>query len=550
MSATGSSVGPDDIRRLQDTLAAAQRGDLPRAFALAEAALDDGLAHPFLFKMRALHHEQQGRLEDAVSDFQSAVADAPNDPAALNALGLCLGRVGRFAESLAALDGALVLQPDFATCHANRGWVLENLGELAGARAAYRRACAIDPANVRALGGLASLAARSGDGPAARDYATQALAASPSDPAANLALAMADLSPEAAADAEQRMRGLLARPDLPVHERGVALSVLGDALDLQDRTAEAFAAYSAGNAALRDLYRTRVGQPGFEAGSDMTARLAREFEAAAGDWRARASASADIGGVRGHVFLVGFPRSGTTLMGQVLAAHPGAATLDEQELLGGAAGAFLTQPGGLDRLARLEDGELDPVRRAYWDSIRRAAPDLGDRVLVDKLPMNTLGLPLIARLFPDARVVFARRDPRDVVLSCFRRQFVINGANWEFLSLDGAARFYDSVMQLAELYRAGLPDLQVRIQGYEDLVGQFDLQAADLCRFIGLEPDAELSGFAGRGGLEDIATPSARQLGRGLSAEGVGRWRSYRAELAPVLPRLDPWVARFGYEAE
>src|SRR5205823_4909072 len=95
------------------------------------------------------------------------------------------------------------------------------------------------------------------------------------------------------------------------------------------------------------------------------------------------------------------------------------------------------------------------------------------RVFVDKLPMSTVALPVIARLFPQARILFARRDPRDVVFSCFRRRFGMNPVMFQFLTLDGAAAFYDAVMRLADLYRARLP-LDLREVRYEAVVDGFE----------------------------------------------------------------------------
>jgi hypothetical protein len=229
----------------------------------------------------------------------------------------------------------------------------------------------------------------------------------------------------------------------------------------------------------------------------------------------------------------------------VLAAHPQAETLDELETLADAGRAFLADEGGLERLAAASEADLDPLRDAYWRRVRAAGVEPAGQTFVDKLPMNTLGLPLVARLFPQAKVIFVRRDPRDVILSCFRRQFVMNGASWEFLSLPGAARFYDAAMRLAQAYLAGLP-LDAQVLRYEDLVADFATETAKLCAFIGLPQDPAVTAFAGSANAADIATPSAAQVAGGVSGEGVGQWKRYETQLAPVLPALKPWIKAFG----
>jgi hypothetical protein len=157
-----------------------------------------------------------------------------------------------------------------------------------------------------------------------------------------------------------------------------------------------------------------------------------------------------------------------------------------------------------------------------------------------------LHLALIARLFPGAAIVFALRDPRDVVLSCFRRLFVVNPYTFEFLALDRTARFYDATMRHALLAREKLP-LRFHDLRNEDLVADFDGRVRALCDFLEAEFDPAMARFAERSKSRGVATPSAIQIARGLSSDGIGQWRRYEAELEAVLPLLAPWVRHFGY---
>ena len=156
-------------------------------------------------------------------------------------------------------------------------------------------------------------------------------------------------------------------------------------------------------------------------------------------------------------------------------------------------------------------------------------------------------MPVIAKLFPGARVLFARRDPRDVVLSCFRRRFGMNPSMYQLLTLDGAAGFYDAVMRLSEVYRPLLPLARHEVR-YESIVDDFESSVRAACDFIGLEWDDSMLNFAAKARMRGISTPSAAQVARGLNREGQGAWRRYRDQMAAVLPLLEPWVERFGYE--
>jgi hypothetical protein len=224
------------------------------------------------------------------------------------------------------------------------------------------------------------------------------------------------------------------------------------------------------------------------------------------------------------------------------------AAWDERETLTEAVRDFMSSAAGLDRLAAAGETALDSYRADYWRRVADTGANVAGKVALDKLPLNTMKLPLIAKLFPDAKILFALRDPRDVVLSCFRQRFRMNASMYEFLTLEGSARFYDGVMHLADLCRAKL-SLDLHTHRYEDLVEDFDRQTRAICDFIGLPWRAEMRDFAATLDTRSTATPSSAQVARGLYRDGVGQWRRYRDQLAPVLPILAPWAAEFGYAA-
>ena len=517
-----------------------QAGDWQTVFAEMDEAFAAGLRHPFLHRLRAVRGQQEGRLDEAIADFESALEAAPGDSAILSALGLCLARHGRPAEGLARLDAALAIEPGFAPIHYNRGWALEALGALAAARDAYERALAVDAGHVAALVALANLAQRAGDWTGARSLAVRALALDSASPTAITALAVAEAGLGDAASADRRLRALTKDDGAPGHERAVALGALGDVLDQQGRYTEAFAAYASCGALLQILYGGRI----TETALGMVERLTVAFrDADPSPWRRSAEVDAS-GEAATHVFLLGFPRSGTTMLGQALANLPDAVTLDEHETLSDGMRDFLATLGEKRRLAAIGPEDADRHREAYWGRVRAAGVEPSGRVFIDKLPMNTIALPLISKLFPDAKILYLRRDPRDVVFSAFRRRFAIDATTVELLTLEHAARFYDAVMRLTETYREVL-DLTLRDQSYEALVADFASETRAICAFAGLGWSPSMAQFAGRAG--DVATPSSAQIARGLNIESVGQWRRYVEHLAPVLPILQPWADRFGY---
>ena len=345
----------------------------------------------------------------------------------------------------------------------------------------------------------------------------------------------------------------MARSDLsPVH-RSSAEGLLGDLLDAQGRTGEAFTVYTAANDTLRQLHAARFEGPGIET-TPMSLRWLTAYFAAAdpADWAAEPVPPVrDATLPMAHIFMVGFPRSGTTLLEQVLGSHPDVVTSNEKPTLDDGTREFLRTPGDVERLAALRGAGLQRHRDAYWQRVREHGIVADGRVFIDKQPYYTLQLPLILRLFPAAKVVFSVRDPRDVVLSCFRRRFLMSAPNFQFLTLEGTARLYDATMQpapnsIAPSFRSISCSCGTRTSSPD-----FErTRSRERASFLGLTWQDSMRDFAARARTQSITTPSSAQVIQGLNREGIGHWRRYREQLAPILPILQPWVERFGYPAD
>jgi hypothetical protein len=393
------------------------------------------------------------------------------------------------------------------------------------------------------MGSLASIATHRGEHAEARRWAEQLLVRVPGFPDALLSLAAAELADGAAERAESLLRGLLTDPRAGPADRARAQGLLGDVLDAAGRYGEAFAAYSACNEALRNIHRR------FDAGTGIlayTRTLSAALSAVAPQWLASTSPRpVATGASAGHVFLIGFPRSGTTFLEVVLDGHPRVVGLEEHELLTDGVLKYMSEPLDLLALARASDQELQSLRAAYWDRVRSAGVNVTGKVFLDKHPLNTLKLPLIARLFPQSKILFVNRDPRDVVLSCFRRRFRMNPAMYQMLTLAGAAQFYDAVMDFAGRARSllGLDWLDVH---YERVMTDLASETRTICDFIGLEWTPGMGEFADRVRVRERATPSIAQLARGLDASSIGHWQHYRAAIEMVQPALTRWIARSG----
>lgn len=539
---SGAAPSPALQRFLLAVGQALRRGDVAAAMGISEQAVIAGLEEPNLLTLAAQGRMRLGKPEAALPILLRAREMAPSSIEALNALGLCLAQLGRGREGVQVFDAAIAVAPDTAYLQMHKAQTLEEIGDFTQAREVLDRMIAREPRDAAALARIAGLAARRGDWPATRDFANRALAVAPLA-AATIALAMADLEDKQFDAARARLAPLFADARLSPVNRSIALGLTGDALDGQNKPDEAFAFYKASRETLRAASAPLFA--GKESAVDRVRRIAAHYRAAPPAPAAAPDATSATGLAQTHVFLVGFPRSGTTLLEQVLASHPGIRTLEEADALHDAVRDFVDPLDGLDRFAALDAAGLSKYRDLYWRRVTEAGGRPDGAVFVDKMPLNAMHLGLIARLFPDARILFALRDPRDVVFSCFRRRLVMTAHMYEFTQLERAAAFYAAVMDLAQATRGDLAVLDAR---HEDLLEDFDGAARRVCAFLGVDWNAGMRDFAAHARTRDIKTPSSPQVVRGLEKDGAGTWRRYRKQLEPILPILAPWAARFGYK--
>jgi Flp pilus assembly protein TadD len=536
-SIDAESVRLDEVVRLART-------DSARAMAMAEAALADGRDEAWLPAVVGYGLKDQGQFEEAIVAFGKALERDPDNVSLMTQVGFCLLELGRRQEAVRVLGMAVKLDPQSAEASFGYGWAAENLGALDSAKSAWERAVSLDPNRADALAGLSGLAARRRDWETARRLGERAAALDPALTDPPMHLATIDIGVGQFDAAERRLRELIVRSDMKPLARANAKIMLGDTLDAAGRYDEAFAAYTDGKCDLKTEYAPQFAESERPAPPEVVRAMVAEFlETPARDWAAP-SRPISRGPARGHAFLMGFPRSGTTLLEQVIATHPDMDALGERPVMIDAEGQFLSRAGGMIRLSETVSDLLEPFRDAYWRRVREFGVNPAGKVFVDKHPLSTTRLPLIHKVFPGAKIIFALRDPRDVVLSCFRRSFKINAGSYEFNTLEGAAGYYDAVMTAGEVYFARLP-LEVHRLRYEDLVVDFEGQARALCAFLGVEWTDGLKDFADT--ERAIGTPSSTQVRRGLYEEGVDQWRRYATEMQAVMPVLQPWVEKFGY---
>ena len=515
------------------------RGDLQTARELCEELSrqcpEGGEAHYLLGAISF----SEGAFNDACAHLWAADAAKPEQAQTLNLLARAFQQSGNIndARNTFARAGALGLAQ--AWCELGR---LEGAcGDVASGIAAFRRALELTPTSPDAHAGLAHLLEIRHDLSGAKMHALRALALDPANASARLVLGATLLREGAFAEAELAAMPLADALIASREDRAIAWNLIGEARDRRGEPHGAFRAFTVSNqlqlaqySAVRDM--PHPAHPNCV--REMT-RFTATLDVSIWCWPAFDTDA--------PVFLVGFPRSGTTLLDQVLSSHSRIVCLEEKDYLWDALSEVMRDGDTLERISALTNAEIVSIRHAYWRQVAQGHAHAPGEVLVDRQPLHIVLLPLIKRVFPDAKIIFALRDPRDVVLSCYQQCFAINVAMAQFLELEIAASYYDAVMQLFTLCRdrLGFNILEVR---YKNVVVDLKTEARRLASFLDLPFEAAMLDHRSTALDRTIKTASARQVIEPVYVRSLGRWRRYEQELAPVLPLLNTWAARFGYE--
>ncbi|MEM6639004.1 MAG: sulfotransferase [Pseudomonadota bacterium] len=447
--------------------------------------------------------------------FDRWVRADSNSADALISLGSAIQMSGALDQAAASYEAALRLAPDRADAWSNLGTVYQAQRDLNRASDAYERARQIKPDDPDALAGLASIFSYRGESQRAVE-----LLQSVELPAEHVEVALlhADLLRKAGAaqEAEARLRKALKARKLTRSQRARLDFGLGDALDAQDRTDEAFASYLRGNSSRGEVYDAEghhgfVGYIAYRSGARRTIT-------------ADAKAPAPL-------FIIGMPRSGTSLLEQMLDCHPGVVAMGERDalpqLVSGLAGEGSRYPYPEDPAALTWDVLTEAAKqyRAQWTDIDQA------QFVTDKLPGNWLYLDIMARLFPNARVINMRRHLADVGWSLFSNIFA-NGALTFSYSMEDIGAYYADYHQMMELWRAR-PPLPLLDVHYEDLIAEPEVALRRVSEFLGIGFDDAMLDF--HNSRRVTMTASNDQVRKPIYSSSVGRADRYADYLKPLI---------------
>lgn len=442
-----------------------------------------------------------GRYEEAVAHYRQALELNPNYAEACNSLGLALMAQGKTEESVALYQRALALKPDLADTHNNLGIALAELGRASEAMPHYERAIELRPAYPEAHFNKAEIKTfRPGD---------------------------ADLA---------ALENLASGSSVPANKMPLIHFALAKALDDLGDYDRAFQHLARANALKRP--QVQYDEP---AVAGFFRRIAAVFDANLLEQFRDAGDPSRV-----PVFVLGMPRSGSTLIEQILASHPQVHGAGELPDLARAVSAVLTSSGKSDLypgrypecIPSLDSSTLRQIGRTYLSRLPQVGPETIR--IVDKLPDNFSAIGLIRLVLPNARIIHTVRNPADTCVSCFSKQFT-SGQPFSY-DLAELGRYYRGYARLMDHWRAVLPSGAMLEVAYEDVVNDLEGQARRMIEYCGLNWDDRCVVFHNTG--RPVRTASASQVRKPLFRTSLERWRRYEAGIAPLLRELGDLAPR------
>jgi len=483
---------------------------------------------------------QKGRLVLAQDHFQRACKLAPSNGLFFYELGLVLRLQDKYEATCKAWEKALTLQQDPQLYH-QLGTVHQQHYNNDLAIKNYQQALALQSQRIDSLCNLADILEKRNQLDEATAYIDQALNFQPSHNIASRIKATI-LRRQGKLDAAIDLLLALAEPEEPIAALNLHFE-LGQLFDKKQQSTEAYQHFKHANELLSQNHRLDAEAQQYD---EQLSALTQYFTKARQTQWQTLSDNQDQ-----SVFIVGFPRSGTTLTGQILNAHPNIQVIEEEQLVLSRLEQEIKNipqgyPQGLDKLSQ---AQLAKFQSHYQDyKLQSTGGHLDPETIgIEKLPLNLVHAGLIHRLYPKAKFILVIRHPMDVCLSCFMQAFAPNAAMANFYTLENSVAFYVKVMNLWQQYVETL-DLNVQLIRYEDLLENVEQSTTAVLNFLDLEWDETLRNYNQQATKQELSTPSYAQVTQPLYTSARYRWHRYREQLMPFAEQLRPFCERYGYE--
>ena len=495
----------------------------------------------------------EGRHGDALRLYERALARDPTNAALLVTVAQAYGQRYDHQRASELIDRADALAPNDIAVQGLIGDLQIKLKDFAAAEQCFRHILAQSPDRKRRVRAQVALARiyerlhRTGD---AIEIVEQAVRDWPDHPNANFYAAKLLRRAGDTEAAIAAFRNLTRRTDVSAEVKANAWYEIANVLDKSGEYDAAFETLLQAKEAYRGQTDSqwRVAHRIAENNELMLSTITASHFQRWADW------GNDLAPLPSRLaWLIGHPRSGTTLIEQVLDSHVGLVSADELDVLSRCVYPELGAKTSVGRAApkmldSAERQDVNTARSDYWQKSEAGLGEaIGERILLDKNPELTLLLPMICRTFPESKVLFALRDPRDVVVSCFFQSLPLNSVSVHYLSLEDTAKKYAATMSGWLKLREWINVDWIEVR-YEETVDDLEAQARRTLQFLELDWDEKVLDYRERVQTKHVHSPTYEAVTKPVYRSAIGRWRNYARQLEPVLDTLEPLVKELGYD--
>ena len=485
---------------------------------------------------------QTQRFELAKSLLYKATQINPNYAAAHNNLGATLKELGEYQNAINCCQKAIKINPNYADAHYNLGLVFKELGEFKKAISCFKKAIQIHPSYIIAHQNLMEAYEKTNQERELKSAISNAQTVIKDNPIIKLYEGILLSRNEKFVEAKNCLK-LISFETNETNKEILRVSTLAKCYDRIGDTDKAFNYFKKAN-----LLSQKTKIKNFDKNKYLQEiKIRKEFfkKSNIEKWPTLKQPDNEPS----PIFLIGFPRSGTTLLDTILRSHPLIEVVEEQFMVEQLINSLNQLPnGGLEGLKEIENEQIIKIRKTYFESLESQIQNKNNtKLYIDKLPLNIIHVGEIVRIFPNAKFIVSLRHPCDCVLSCFMQDFELNDAMANFLNLDDAAHLYDAVMNLWTQYTS-IFSINYHEVKYENLIENFEPTVRSILNFLELSWDDSVLNYLITAKKRDrIATPSYAQVTKPIYSYAIGRWKRYKKQTSNIYPILEGWIKKFNY---
>ena len=523
-------------------IALRESGDLDAALNLYKEAIKFKPDFADAYNNMANVLKDNGQIEEAINSYQDAIKFKPDFAEVFINIGNLIRDKGDLDEALSYYKKAIKLKPNYPDAFNNIGNVLKDMGNADGAIEAYNKAIKIQPSYPEVFANKCELFEKS-----------------------NRLDELAEVIIEAKAILKELPSNLmfyeaLHNYRLKRHDECYALINKINTLEIPKRLKAPFWHLKAKACEERSDFNgsfycftqmnkvaTESSEYSKEHAKIYLDRVSRTVDQLTNtDGKLKTDRSEDLHS-NAPTFLIGFPRSGTTLLDTILRSHSQISVLEEKPMMRNVR-RNLSNQMTISDIENLTHDEILNLQNIYLEELKQNLPNINKPHIIDKLPLNIVQVPLIHKIFPGSKFIFAQRHPLDSILSCWMQNFQLNSAMSNMVDLAGIVKFYCLAMEVLDLSEKRY-SLDIHRIRYEDLVSDMQTEVSNLLNFLNLNWENQIEEYrqtALQRGL--IKTPSYSQVIQPLYKSATYRWKNYNEFIEPYFSEVEKWVTKFGYE--